>query len=728
MPTGHGTLVRRARLLACAAVSAAMLLAGLGGCAGGTSPAGRSVTVAVSQARAVRVTVPGVATVSGPAGALRGTGTITVTPVRLRLPFDGALQPAGTGVDVRFSRVWLARPLTITFADARKPPAGTIPVVAHLRADGVWDLTPVKSAKAGRMTVTTAAFSPHVPAYLNPRRWVQWLGSRLASLVGGRTAPINCPGGAPRWASVLKQTDEAHTCLISNPSAADHSVRAELQVKSNRGTALEVDVPSGADYTWVEGEPWAIRQQVWRHLIHQDPNAMVLLPPGGTMTAGYRQPIGDEQLPFHVQPSYWSMAYSLIGDVVDALTGSSAASAGTVTTVLYLVSKCSSAIDYGSLTVSNPLSTATFAGALKCVINDALTGLSSPATALGAARSLLGPGIDQADLATATRELTSVGGKLLAFGWVLQLWPVLQLGWGGVADVIHGLLTGGTSTLISLTLHGTAGPAPPAGTVTALIPGAATQYSASGIVAWRDGYWFAVAAKNPAGAMSVSIYRWDGHSWQQQARMPIANKNGSLVSGGLDSSTPITAGSLTGAATPDFLIHSFGADTDWLNVVSDATGQWAAVPFNDSGGPTLGENYTGITGNVITVGYNGCLPNCAQGKITEVRFHYRNGLFAPVDAPGSCTGEALAQAAHATYSQQSHGQYAITGYACANGYAAAAATNESYGWTITFHTGATGWQVLASGNLMPRKGIPAQAYQLLHGQLASSEQDAYYPY
>lgn len=527
---------------------------------------------------------------------------------------------------------------------------------------------------------------------------------------------------------MLKQTDEAHTCLISNADPASHQVRAEVQVKSNRGTALEVDVPPGAAYTRVQGQPWGLRQEVWRHLIHADPNQMVLLPPGGTMTAGYPRPVSDEQLQLHVQLSYWSLAYSLTGDIVDALAGSAADAAGMFTSVLYLVSKCSSAVDYRNLSVSDPLSTATFASALKCVISQAGSNLSSPAKALGAARSLLGAGVDQMDLDSATKELTSVGSKLLAFGWVLVLWPVLQAGWGGTADVIHGLLTGGTSTLITLTLHGTAGPAPPASSVTRLTPGTGTPYSASGIIAWNDGYWFAVAEQDPAGKKTVSIYRWNGNSWQQQAQVPLANTNGTLASGGLDPSTPITVGSLTGAATPDFLIHSFGAYTNWLNVVSAATGRWAAVQFDDSGGPTEGENLIKISGYVITVGYDSCDPNCAQGTVTTVRFSYRNGSFAPVDPPGSCTGEALAQAAHTGYSTQSHGQYAITGYTCDSGYAAATATNEDYGWTITFTAASGGWKTLATGNIIPRAGLPPQVYSVLRAKLAPNAQNQYYPY
>jgi hypothetical protein len=287
---------------------------------------------------------------------------------------------------------------------------------------------------------------------LNPSAWLHWLGDRLASLVGGRTPPIACAGGGPAWASLSKQTDEAHTCLVPNVDPASHAVRAEVQIKSNRGTALEVDFPPGAAYTWIQDQPWAVRSSVWANVIHQDPNLMALLPAGAILTAGYSRPYAGEDLSFQVYPSHWSEGYTLVGDIVDALSGLAADHTGMAT--LYLLSKCSGAVDPGSLSVHNPLSTATFSSAFKCVLDDTLSSLSSPKTALGAARSLLGPSVDEADLATATKELTLVGGKLLAFGWVLTLWPFFQAGWGTIPDEIQGLLTGGASTVINLHLQG----------------------------------------------------------------------------------------------------------------------------------------------------------------------------------------------------------------------------------------------------------------------------------
>jgi hypothetical protein len=445
-------------------MAVAVAASGASACSSGSSSAGHArvadtVHVKVSSSRPLHVTLPRIATLTAPAGAFRGQGQVAITTAGAALPYGGSLTAAGTGIDVAFSGVTLVRPITISFDVAARPQPGDIAVVAHQLADGSWTLAPA-ALSGTKMTVAAQQFSLHIPAWLNPSAWLHWLGNRLASLVGGRTAPINCPGGAPTWASVSKPTDEVHTCLVSNVDPATKAVRAEMQIKSNRGTALEVDVPAGASYTWVQDQPWAIRSWVWAHVIHQDPATMVLLPADATMTAGFTQPGADEDLGFVVGPSYWSLKYTLVGDIVDALTSLAADKTGMA--VLYLVAKCTGAIDPGSLSVHVPLSTATFGSVMSCAISDAASELSSPQKALGAARSLLGPGVDELDLDTATKELTSVGGKLLEFGWVVALWPVLQAGWGGTADVVHSLLTGGESSMIDLNLKAVNAPTVPA--------------------------------------------------------------------------------------------------------------------------------------------------------------------------------------------------------------------------------------------------------------------------
>jgi hypothetical protein len=438
-----------------AAVS--LLIAAMSACSGPAQASRHTGPVAVpaSSSRALRATLPTVATVVGSAGSFVGHGSVTVTAAHAELPYAGSLSAAGTGVNVRFSGVRLVRPLVLTFDVRGKPGPEAMPVVAHQMANGSWSLIPA-TYHAGRMVVRAQDFSVHVPAWLNPKAWMRWLGGRLASLVGGRTAPIDCAGGGPAWASLSRLTDEVHTCLEPNVDRTSHAVRAEVQIKSNRGVALEVDIPPDSAYTWVEDQPSAVRSWIWDHVIHQDPDVMALLPAGGTMTAGYLQPAADESISFQVRPSNWSLGYSLIGDVVDALSGEAAKHTGMIT--LYLMTKCSKAVDFGNLSVHGPLSSAKFGSAITCVVSQATSNLADPETAVRAARTLLGPGLDQADTATAVKELTSVGSKLIGFAWITILWPYVEAGWGELPDAVHNLLSGGASTLINLDLRRASSP------------------------------------------------------------------------------------------------------------------------------------------------------------------------------------------------------------------------------------------------------------------------------
>src|ERR1039458_6714102 len=106
------------------ALSGAGGAAGIGGCSSGPQrAASHSATAEVSPSRPLRVTVPGVATVTAPAGSFRGRGTITVAPVRAvraSLPYGTSLSAAGTGIDVTFSGVTL---MGVTGSVPRRTPA-----------------------------------------------------------------------------------------------------------------------------------------------------------------------------------------------------------------------------------------------------------------------------------------------------------------------------------------------------------------------------------------------------------------------------------------------------------------------------------------------------------------------------------------------------------------------------------------------------------------------------
>lgn len=67
------------------------------------SPVGKRVTVTVRAADPIRVEVPGVGTITGPAGAVTGDGSIGVQPIAGQSTLPAGMRVTGNGVDVTFT-------------------------------------------------------------------------------------------------------------------------------------------------------------------------------------------------------------------------------------------------------------------------------------------------------------------------------------------------------------------------------------------------------------------------------------------------------------------------------------------------------------------------------------------------------------------------------------------------------------------------------------------------
>lgn len=176
--------------------------------------------------------------------------------------------------------------LTLSYRVGRAPRSFR-PRIAHRAPDGSWNLVPARLTRSGRLVVRTKTFSGNFPSWLNPQQWrsnlEQWArnaGQWVASGVAGRTPSLgNCEPPKPAWFSFEKRSDMVHVCAIDNKG------RAEIQLKSNRGITVEVNVPGNPTYVWVENQPWELRKRLpW------DANRIVLLGPGQRMTVGYDRP------------------------------------------------------------------------------------------------------------------------------------------------------------------------------------------------------------------------------------------------------------------------------------------------------------------------------------------------------------------------------------------------------------------------------------------------------
>ena len=331
------------------------------------------------------------------------------------------LQIAGDGVDVAFSGTRLRRPLTLSFDAGPRPTKDAVPVVAHRKHDGTWELLPAKP-KDGTITVRARSFSPHIPALARPARLVRSLGHTLASGLGGRTSPLHC-SGAPSWFHLAEgHSDLAHVCATTNHNRG--RTVAEGRLKSNRGVSVEVTVPGYPAYAWVEGQSWKMRQAYGRKE-GCDPNRTVILPPGATMTVGYPRAGNGGHGRFSVQSATPLAFQDTIGrDLVSLALG------GTDPTLIGRAEfECSAGLSRNPVSwEADPASIAKWA---KCMTTSLVSTLTDEKEAAKVANRL-GIGRDVAWRARAIRSLNRAG-------WIVALVPGFQLGWGTVADEVNRL-------------------------------------------------------------------------------------------------------------------------------------------------------------------------------------------------------------------------------------------------------------------------------------------------
>ena len=218
-------------------------------------------------------------------------------------------------------------------------------------------------------------------------------------------------------------------------------------------------------------------------------------------------------------------------------------------------------------------------------------------------------------------------------------------------------------------------------------PGGAVPWAASEVIRADGGEWLATGYSPGASGPGIAlrIYRWERGAWARQDG-PVLMPSGQLAGGG-----SVTAVSLTGSAVPDFVVSSFGADTNWLSVVSDIGGTWHAVPFDYGYEPTVAIDAAGVHGQLVETETNGC--GCALGPETYTWELYSKGAFRPTAPPGpapTCSPDALANAADPAGLLG----LAFTRASCADGWALGTGTAPGYanGFVGLFEQERSGWQ------------------------------------
>lgn len=399
-------------------------------------PVGKKITVSVDSSHPLDVEIPNVGHLSGPAGAFLRSGSITIQPEKATFASSSTLQASGTGMDVAFDGTSLRRPLTVAFNASTKPSADAIPLIAHQSDDGQWNFLPAKLDSSGRITVQTSSFSLNIPVWGSAGAFFHALVNFITSAVGGRTSPLTCSGG-PSWFHLDSQhSDLVHACVKTNYSNGKEV--AEVQLKSNRGVSLQVNVPGNPAYVWVEGQTWTGRQKV-AAAHHFDPDKIVILGAGKTMTVGYTRWATSLPVSFFVSGATGLAAIdTLTSDVIDSLYSENP---NFYIAQAYTEVKCATGFEV------NPFTGVTFGvngfyEYLRCMVDSALGDLKDDQDALNVAVQFGG---SDADVATLVRSAKALN----AIGWIVTLWPYIQAGIGNDIDKIDELISGGQSALVT---------------------------------------------------------------------------------------------------------------------------------------------------------------------------------------------------------------------------------------------------------------------------------------
>jgi hypothetical protein len=397
----------------------------------------------VSRHRALRLRI-GSTVITGAKGSFSSDGTIVVTTDSARLRPANALRAAGDGIRVRFLGTRLRKPLKISYRVGRRP-TGFAPRVAHLADDGRWDIKRARLTRGHRLEIRTRSFSYNVPAWLQPKRWVsnlkQWAkdaGNWVASGLGGRTSPLtNCGAAAPPWFGFDKASDLVHVCSIDNAG------RAEIQLKSNRGITVEVDVPGNPAYVWVEDQPWWLRTR-----LRWNANQIVLLGPGQRMTVGYDRPSDAFSGDFRVADDTWrAFLDDAARDIIDQID--EAFSPGWALT--YVWPQCITGADPVAGKWVDPPGVAAF---VECMFQSLTALVRDPEDAVKVAQLAGGDKAGALELVKRARALT-VAGRVLDFYPELQATAIHD-----IDDSLRALLKGGNDR-VTVSMTGSGVPSSP---------------------------------------------------------------------------------------------------------------------------------------------------------------------------------------------------------------------------------------------------------------------------
>lgn len=302
------------RALTAIVIVIVVLLVAVPACSRGGKSSG-SVSVDASARSGSVVLRPGFV-LSWKDGVFTAPGKVAGASVEAPAPPPDWFVPDGKPVDVTVDgpRTGL---LDVTWRPPGAPPSpDVVPVVLRWNDPSrSWEPIAIGDV-AGGATGSSGSFSPHWPGWASPKKLADAVSGAVRDLLGKRTDPPGCSGG-PSWAELSPPgIDVVLTCLTTN-RASDGTERAEVQLRNNRGYMLEVVVPAGVAYAFVDGQPELIRAAA-RAFTGRD---SVLLSPGQLMTIGFTQPDIGAPVRIDAAPTVNALAAYVITKTVDETDG-----------------------------------------------------------------------------------------------------------------------------------------------------------------------------------------------------------------------------------------------------------------------------------------------------------------------------------------------------------------------------------------------------------------------
>ena len=392
---------------------------------------GSAVTVDIDAESPFTVTLPGVATVEGAAGSVRGSGSIRLQALRGDASRDADFRLAGTGIDVDINGATLLRDVTVTFTGVTFPsdnPEIAYGVV-HRRDDGQTDLRAARRIGSDKLAFSTRDFSANFPISIDLGAWLRGTLDGLGDVVAGRTNPDPCAGNPPSWATLSSSTTMVHECAIANKDGKG-TPRAEAQFKTNRRHWTYAYVPPGAAYVWVKDQPeWLRTTFAWLGGERRE-NYVLLAPKDGLITVGYYQPAAKNTT---VEFSFGSDGLTGLLSLTEAILGKLDVGGRSLpATAALLVAKCKEDVPglLGSWQDK-------YFEYLKCISQQVLEQLNDPGKAFAAAMSLYG---DAGYAQEASDGVARAKRGLQILGWVLKAAAVVKILRDEVNRIVDGVV------------------------------------------------------------------------------------------------------------------------------------------------------------------------------------------------------------------------------------------------------------------------------------------------